>query len=80
MKASYDKDADVLYLTFEVAPAEDYLYVENKQGDVLRLSKKSGHVVGCTIPFFSKRAAEHKLDVPEIGRVPFNKLARSLLR
>ena len=79
MKASYDKEADVLYITFEQASPEEYLYVENKQGDVLRLNKKSGHVVGCTIPYFSKRAAKHKLHIPEIGHVPFNKLAKSLL-
>ena len=79
MTASYDKEADVLYITFERLPAEDYVYVENESGDVLRLNKKSGRVVGCTIPYFAKRATQHKLDIPEIGTVPFNDLAKELL-
>jgi len=77
--ASYDKDADVLYITFARLPAKDYVYVENESGDILKLNKKSGHVVGCTIPFFSKRAAQNKLNIPEIGPVPFNELAKTLL-
>ncbi len=79
MKASYDKDADVLYITFEQLPAKQYIYVENENGDILRLNKKSKRVVGCTIPFFSKRATQKKLSIPEIGHVPFNELAKALL-
>jgi uncharacterized protein YuzE len=77
--ASYDKDADVLYITFEQLPAEDYIYVENESGDILRLNKKDGRVVGCTIPFFCKRVARNRLNVPEIGPVPFNELAKALV-
>ncbi len=79
MTASYDKDADVLYITFERLPAKDYVYVENESGDILRLNKRGGRVVGCTIPFFCKRAAQNNLTVPEIGPIPFNELAEELL-
>ncbi len=79
MKASYDKDGDVLYITFERLPSKDYIYVENESGDILKLNKKSRRVVGCTIPYFSKRAARNKLNIPEIGPVPFNELAKALL-
>jgi uncharacterized protein YuzE len=76
---SYDKEADVLYITFERLPDKAYIYVENESGDILRLNKQGGHVVGCTIPFFCKRVAENRLNVPEIGPVPFNDLAKALI-
>lgn len=79
MTVSYDADADVLYITFERLPNNAYIYVENESGDILRLNKQDGRVVGCTIPFFRKRAAENKLNVPEIGPVPFNELAKAIV-
>ena len=79
MTLSYDKEADVLYITFELLPQQSYVYVENESGDILRLNKRDGRVIGCTVPFFSKRAKDGKLDIPEVGRVPFNDLARALL-
>jgi uncharacterized protein YuzE len=79
MTLSYDKEADVLYVTFEGLPNQSYVYVENENGDVLRLDKKSKRVVGCTIPFFSRRAMKRRVTVPEVGRVPFNESARNLV-
>jgi uncharacterized protein YuzE len=79
MTLSYDKRADVLYVSFERLTGQPYVYVENENGDVLRLDKKSRRVVGCTIPFFSKRAMKRKVTVPEVGRVPFNELAKELV-
>lgn len=79
MTFSYDKDADVLYVSFEAAPPGTYIYVENENGDVLKLDRTNGHVVGCTIPFFSARAAKGKVLVPEVGPVPFNDLVEELL-
>jgi uncharacterized protein YuzE len=76
---SYDKDADVLYITFERLPDNAYVYVENESGDILRLNKQGGRVVGCTIPFFCKRAAQNNLNIPEIGPVPFNELVKALV-
>jgi hypothetical protein len=74
----YDKQGDVLYVTFERLPGQKYIYVENKNGDVLRLNKKTQRVVGCTITAFSKRAGIKRLNVPEVGPVPFNELAMQL--
>jgi uncharacterized protein YuzE len=79
MTLSYDKDADVLYITFERLPGQKYIYVENVNGDVLRLDKESRRVVGITIPFFAKRAAEKPLSIPEIGPVPFNERSEDLV-
>jgi uncharacterized protein YuzE len=79
MTFSYDKDADVLYVTFERLPEQAYIYVENASGDVLRLDKETRRVVGVTIPFFMKRAAHQKVSVPEVSWVPFNDLAAELV-
>lgn len=78
MTFSYDKEADVLYVTFD-HPTESYIYVENESGDVLRLDKETKSVVGVTIPFFAKRAAVGPIIVPEVGLVPFNVLAEYLV-
>jgi hypothetical protein len=80
MTLSYDKLADVLYVTFEALPPEAYLYVENANGDILRLDRHSRRVVGCTIPAFAERAAKGRVTIPEIGPVPFNELADALLQ
>ncbi len=79
MTLSYDREADVLYITFERLPNQSCVYVENENGDILRLNKHDGSIVGCTIPFFLKRSAKGRLEIPEIGSVPFNELAKSLL-
>ncbi len=79
MTLSYDKDADVLYVTFERLPRQSYVYVENENGDILLVDRKSKRVVGCTIPFFSKRAMKRKVTVPEVGRVPFNEFTEELV-
>lgn len=79
MTLSYDKDADVLYVSFERLPGQSYLYVENINGDVLRLDKETRLVVGITIPFFARRSEENPLSIPEIGPVPFNRRADELV-
>jgi hypothetical protein len=75
---SYDSDADVLYVTFERLPDQPYIYVENENGDVLRLDPKSKKVVGCTIPAFRKRSKKGPVIVPEVSDVPFNEYAAHL--
>jgi len=75
---SYDKDADVLYITFERLPNSEVLYTENENGDILRLDKRRRQVVGCTIPHFLKRTAMGKVEIPEIGAVPFNDILAHL--
>lgn len=79
MTFSYDKDGDVLYVTFEKRPEQSYVYVENENGDVLRLDKETKRVVGVTIPFFSARLKKGPLSIPEIGPVPFNDFASELV-
>lgn len=79
MTLSYDRDADVLYITFERLSNRSCVYVENDSGDILRLDKRDGQIVGCTIPFFLKRAAKGKFEIPEISSVPFNDLAKALI-
>jgi uncharacterized protein YuzE len=78
MTFSYDSDADVLYVTFErsLHPAQ---YIENDNGDILRIDEQSGKIVGCTILFFLQRAKTGTISVPEIGVVPFNQIANNLL-
>ena len=72
---SYDKSADVLYITFEPAPAGSCLYAENENGDILRLDRQSGKVIGVTLPFFAERCKRGEIVVPEVGAVPFNSFA-----
>lgn len=79
MTLSYDKTADVLYVTFEMVSGESYIYVENENGDILRLDQETRRVVGITLPFFSKRAKAGKITVPEVGTVPFNDYANELI-
>ena len=78
MTLSYDKHADVLYVTFEAAPPDTYIFIENELGDVLKVDRTTRRVVGCTIPGFLARAKQGKVSVPEIGAVPFNDIAEAL--
>jgi len=80
MTLSYDKKADVLYVAFEPAVPGTYIYVENENGDILKLDRNTKQVVGCTIPFFATRAAGGPVVVPEVGPVPFNEVAEEILR
>jgi uncharacterized protein YuzE len=79
MTFSYDKNADVLYVTFEALPPGAYGFIENEFGDILKVDRVSRRVVGCTIPFFAARAKRGKIEIPEIGAVPFNQIADELL-
>jgi uncharacterized protein YuzE len=79
MNISYDSDADVLYLSFETTRGEPSSYVENGQGDILRLCLKSKQIRGVTIPFLTRRARTEVLKIPEIGVVPFNQRTEALL-
>lgn len=78
MTFNYDDDADVLYVTFEEFEGKES-YVENNNGDVLRLDPATGKIIGVTIPFFLRRSEMGTIEIPEIGIVPFNTLARKLL-
>ena len=80
MTLSYDKLADVLYVTFEVASPDVYIYVENANGDVLRMNKRTRQIVGVTVPAFLERSARGKVEIPEVGPVQFNEFADDLLR
>jgi len=78
MTFSYDRLADVMYVTFERLPNQAYIYVENESGDILRMDRTTQRVVGITIPYFLERLKNNKLEVPEIGAVPFNDIAEEL--
>jgi uncharacterized protein YuzE len=78
MTFSYDANADVLYITFEHI-SRPAVYIENDNGDILRIDEQSGKIVGCTILFFLHRAKDGVISVPEIGMVPFNQIANNLL-
>jgi hypothetical protein len=59
----YDADADVLYVTFTEG-VKPQSYYENENGDIVRVDKLTGTIVGCTIPFFLKRTADKPLVIP----------------
>jgi uncharacterized protein YuzE len=79
MTLSYDKETDVLYITFQKSPGQRYRYVENENGDVLRLDSESNQVVGVTMPYFLKRVKKNKLSIPEVSDVPLNEIAKHLV-
>jgi uncharacterized protein YuzE len=79
MTFSYDKEADVLYISFRPIVPHSYFYAESMHGDVLRLDRITKEIVGCTILGFSQRSSQGKIDIPEIGPVPFNEIAEGLL-
>lgn len=66
MKLDYDRAADVLYVTFaeSKAPAR---YVELSEGVVVRLSKRTGKVLSCTVAMFTKRGPTSIPELTEIG-------------
>jgi hypothetical protein len=79
MTMSYDKNADVLYVTFEPVAPGSYVFVENEAGDVLKLDRATRRVVGCTVLFFAARAKKGRIEIPEIGAGAFNKIMNELL-
>jgi uncharacterized protein YuzE len=80
MKFSYDDDADVLYIKFADAPGR-VTYIENENGDILRLNKATGEIVGVTIQLFMRRIkGGEAINIPEVGIIPFNSIVDSLLR
>lgn len=66
MTLDYDEPADVLYITFATRESEAR-YLETARGQILRLNKRSGKVLSCTIPMFSVRASSGELLIPEVG-------------
>jgi len=54
MRVTYSKDVDILYLSF-TPPIGKVATVENKNGDLLRIDKETGKVVGVTIQLFLYR-------------------------
>jgi uncharacterized protein YuzE len=80
MQISYDKHADVMYVWFASTPPP-YTNIENKNGDVVRISKTDGKVVGLIILFAMQRLKSGRpLDIPEVGGVPLNDAVLSLTR
>jgi uncharacterized protein YuzE len=78
MKFNYDELTDVLYVTFEQSVGR-VTYIENNEGDILRMDQQSGRIIGVTIMFFLRRARQGPIVIPEIGIVPFNQIANNLL-
>jgi uncharacterized protein YuzE len=79
MKFSYDKSADVLYITF-AHPTGTVNFVENDNGDILRYDQTTNALVGCTILFFARRLkSKEQITIPEIGSVPLNDKALALM-
>jgi uncharacterized protein YuzE len=76
MRIEYDKAGDVLYLTLEECAPDACIFRENGNGDVLRISRDTGEIVGVTIIAFLLRIEKgYEIEVSEIGAVPFKKLA-----
>jgi len=81
MTFEYDNSADVLYLTLEDRPPEQCRFVENKHGDVLRIDKNTGEIIGVTIISFLLRIKKGlEISVPEIGPIPFKKQAARIMK
>ncbi len=57
---SYDKEADVVYMSFEDIPAEAE---EIEEGVFARYDPKSKKLVGFTITNFSKKFTKHPREV-----------------
>ena len=66
MTLDYDQSADVLYITFATSKARAK-YVTTNLGQILRINQRTGKVLSCTIPMFSRRASEGEVAVPEVG-------------
>ena len=80
MQISYDKEADVMYVWFASVDLP-YVNIENRNGDVVRISEKDGTVVGLILLFAMRRLKSGKpLDIPEISGSPLNEFAISLMR
>jgi uncharacterized protein YuzE len=78
MKFSYDDDADVLYVTFGEYDGKA-VYVENANGDILRVKPETDEILGVTIPFFLRRSSETEIVIPEVGLAPFTTIMAKLL-
>jgi uncharacterized protein YuzE len=71
MTIAYDRAADVLYVTLEDSKHVEGEYVENDEGNILRIDPQTNRVVGFTIVSFSARLEKHhEITIPEIGALP----------
>lgn len=72
MRLSYDAGVDILYVSFGLPPSRVH-YIEKETGDILRVDSETGRIVGVTIQFFLERiSGGERIEIPEIGLVPFN--------
>jgi uncharacterized protein YuzE len=79
MRVSYSDEADVLYITFS-DPTSKLLYIEKENGDILRVDSSTGMISGVTIQLFKYRIQSgEKIEVPEVGLIPFNAVMVSLM-
>jgi uncharacterized protein YuzE len=79
MRISYSEEVDVLYVTFSDHTGK-IQYIEKVNGDILRVDSSTGMVVGVTIQLFKYRMQSgEKIEVPEIGLIPFNAVMSSLM-
>lgn len=69
MKLDYDKPADVLYITFAISKISAR-YVETERGQILRVNPRTGKVLSCAIPMFSRRISEGEVAIPEVWIAP----------
>jgi uncharacterized protein YuzE len=79
MKVQYDKSADVLYVTLRKQDPKQCRFVENENGDVLKIDRLTGHVVGVTIIAFLLRINRGlEVNIPEIRAIPFAEFAKNI--
>lgn len=78
MILDYDQAADVLYITFATSKVSAR-YLETPTGQILRVNARTGRVLSCTIPMFSRRAKQGDLEIREVGVVISNRDLRALL-
>lgn len=76
MKLDYDGHSDVLYITFAESKAAAR-YVELAEGIVVRLNKRSGKVLSCTIAMFAKRSALGQTSIPELTEIGISDALRN---
>lgn len=79
MRISYSKDADVLYISF-APPSGRVASVENSNGDILRIDKSTGEIIGVTIQLFMYRVGTgEKITVPGVDFSISSPIAASIL-
>lgn len=67
MRITYSKDADILHISF-TPPTGKVASVENENGDILRIDKETGKIIGVAVQLFMYRIGNgEKIEIPEAG-------------